>query len=304
MAESKKLPIPVIKKNTEPEHSRYSPSKSYLWLNCGECLNIIDTLPEPPETAASKRGTELHAKMEKFNIDYCGISYFHPYNLPRISRNKPSKKHKAKTYEDFLKAAELPPGKMSKNLYTSSKDFTIKVMNDVVPSLSKSSALGGKHLPIFSFYEEKVRMTSINKKCYGTADYLAISPRCLYVMDYKFGYMKVKADSSQLILYAIGAFETLMERNPRTGRKRDWKKVFPDVDSVCNVVIQPEHYTKPRYFEYSIEDLLKYRKRYHSMAKKPGARIGEWCEYFAQCRPHCKKYQKKRIAETRAFFDA
>ena len=52
-----------------PEHSKYSPSSSHLWMNCGKSLEIISKLPPDKGSAASKKGTERHEIMEKFMFD-------------------------------------------------------------------------------------------------------------------------------------------------------------------------------------------------------------------------------------------
>lgn len=293
--------------NPGPKHSMYSPSGSYHWLNCGRSVQITRRLPEDPGSAASIRGTMYHGYIEKFMLRYSGVAWFNPETLPKLSK-KVSKRKLKNSYEDFIKKSKFVKGWMSKNLYTCLMHYTIEVQKDLLPYRLIPTGKGG-HTPVCaSFYEERVTMDNIIKGCFGTVDYMTITPTCLYVVDYKFGRMRIEPDSDQLLLYAIGAYDNFILKDGEGKKRRGTLSV--DFKEICTVIIQPELDKYPSYHRFDLKQLEKYTKDYKNRAEKHNkgrhvkpATLGPWCEYFAKCAPYCDKYKKKNIADTKKLFE-
>ena len=84
-----------------------------------------------------------------------------------------------------------------------------------------------KHIPIFP-----------GAGCYGTADFIAIGEKGMVVIDYKYGRgRKVREDSTQLKLYALGCLKGL--------------KLYGEDYKIITVVFQPRISTTPVISEYT-----------------------------------------------------
>lgn len=287
------------KKNKKlPAHSIYSPSKSYLWLNCPKSVeltkNIVDEGSE-----ASRAGTEKHEHIEAFLTKYSGISWFRPDGFNGGGNQRRARSSKEKTYNDFIRLSKFKREPMSLNLFNSIKDIAARVFEELQPYVDNASRAKKNETACPQFYEARVFMDSVIPGCYGTADYSILSPRTLYVIDWKFGRVPVDPGSTQLILYAIGIYNTIV---------KNWLKNFPDLERICNVIVQPMTNKKPKLYYYPIKDLLKYEKQYAKQAKPNlnktrKAKVGPWCEHYAKCQPYCEAYRKKLVEDTRGAFE-
>ena len=242
------------------KHSKYSPSASKIWLNCPKAIHLYSSLPQE-SSAAAREGTLYHDMMEKFLITHGPEAFC-----------------KMK-YTEFLKLSGFNKDRMSARLF----EMTTSFFSDHVLSAP------GK--PVIS-YERKLKMDSVIKGCYGTADGVIKAGKILYVFDYKFGYVEVPANSPQLILYAIGA-----------------KNLYKNITDICLVIFQPKRSGHYKICNFTRAGLEKLEKQYHRQAKRilaktPRAILGDHCEEYAKCRPYCEKYQKNRNKKAADIFKA
>lgn len=252
------------------KHSRFSPSSSSVWLNCPKSIHIIEGLPKADQDTSSEaaiEGTGYHDLMEKFVLDH-DLSYF---IHPKIN------------YTDFLKKSGFTRSIMSANLFNIMVELCHLINDAPVP---------GKKPKVY--VEQRVKMDSVIKGCFGTADLIIKKGTTLFVCDYKFGRIQVSPDSSQLILYAIGALD-------KYDKKGEIKKVV-------NVIIQPRVNASYHKIEYKRTGIEMFRKRYEKqakriLAKKPKAVVGTHCKAYVPCRKYCEVYRTNLVEDTKKYFE-
>ena len=150
------------------KHSKYSPSKSYLWLNCPASLGLLDQ--DEKSSDAADRGARLHEVMEEHVKKYG----FDPNKKP--DKRKIKDDDADRIVETYIKFSQWL-GKLFQG-----HDMRIKL-------------------------EERVKMENIIPGCFGTSDIVIRIPsmRTIVIADWKFGRVEVSPTSSQLFLYMIGA---------------------------------------------------------------------------------------------------
>jgi Protein of unknown function (DUF2800) len=136
---------------------------------------------------------------------------------------------------------------------------------------------------------------------FGTADFVAVVHRHLYVVDLKYGAgvpVDVK-NNTQLMFYALGTYFALRDRT--------------DVVWITMTIVQPRasHEDGPvRSWTTSVVDLLEWA---HETLKPTVDRIvaeqglvtqeGKWCRWCPAAAARCPEKQRTRADEARALFD-
>ena len=147
------------------------------------------------------------------------------------------------------------------------------------------------------YFEKKVRLHTIRKDCWGTADAIVFSGEVLDVIDLKFGAGKWAdvIDNPQLKIYALGALLTYLGRS------------FP-VKRVRMHIVQPRHHKGGHsVYEMSKEDLFQWGRVDLALAAeatdKPDAPFvpGDWC-HFCDVKPTCPKLREVATERTKHLF--
>lgn len=217
-------------------HATLSASGSAKWLTCPASLAFEALIAEPDvPTIHAQEGTAAHEVLER--------------SLVR----------------------DVPPVQFIGEIIDVDKDTEhhrrVEVTQEMVDAVEITMDYVKRLYAVSSFYEQKVDYSHVAPGGYGTSDVLLevmekTTPagtriNRLYVIDFKYG-MGVRVDAfmnSQLLLYALGAIETLDALFER------------DIQSVVLVIMQPrlDHIDE---FEISIADLIKWADE-----QKPKARL-------------------------------
>lgn len=152
------------------QHSKYSPSKSYLWLNCGQALRLMPEESGPRQ--AAERGHRLHDYMENF-VKKHG---FKSNKTDLIKTGDDQNEQIKKTYKKF--------SEWLNNFFRGAPDIEVDL-------------------------ELQVKLDFILPGCFGTSDIIIRVPsfQTIIIADWKFGRVEVSPDSPQLNLYMMGATE-------------------------------------------------------------------------------------------------
>lgn len=298
------------------KHALYSPSSSYLWGNCPAHI-LLKPKGASDDTEASRDGTRRHEIMEEF-VKRHGLQFFYGKDPIVVS----TKKKLPKTYETFLKLTKFEKSINTKRLYESMRRVMVMIKEDIEEKdiafygrLATKEGLGkgikGEGVPGLNitkaldvYVEEKVTMHFIKRDCWGTADLTILSPVCLYVLDYKFGFVSVDPKTTQGLLYLLGAWK----RHLSTAKG---KKLFPLVDKAKMVIVQPKDTKTPlKVKEYTIRELLNAGEKFKKKAlknelpkEKRKAKVGWWCDHYAKCQPYCPAYKKEQIKRANELFE-
>ena len=130
---------------------------------------------------------------------------------------------------------------------------------------------------------------------FGTLDFAACDRVTLYIVDFKYGRGKgVRVDrNTQLLMYALGAYERL---------KRERPDLAATLDNVCLVIIQPRAGGNPvRSWALSLGDLLYWgystlKPAVDEIARNPSPPLvaGNHC-YFCAASYDCETYARLRV---------
>jgi len=130
------------------------------------------------------------------------------------------------------------------------------------------------------YIEQKVEMSEWVPECFGTVDCIIKNPGLLHIVDLKYGMgLRVDAtENKQLMLYALGACNTVYEDDP-----------LPDVIKMTIVQPRLDHIST---YEISVEELGIWGNSIRDTAQKAytglgGFKSGEhckWCKMKATCR--------------------
>ena len=274
-----------------PAHSKYSPSSAHIWMNCPVSLDIIKKLPKEVESEAAAEGTKRHTMIEKYLRGKDGLDAF------------PVSDEWTTSYKEFLKHSKFEKDLLSLNLYKSLQ-YISRYLCDIF-SRSTIGILYGQTMYTELLLEKTVFMDNVIRGCYGTADVITVVGKTLIIIDWKFGRVSVAPSSLQLMVYGIGAYETIILRDKK-GKLRS-KKDIPVIDTIVNMIVQPKTNAKPKIYKYRLTELKKNVAAYHKKAarmknKNRKCSIGEWCEKYARCRPHCTVYINKSRSQVRNLF--
>ena len=175
------------------EHALLSPSGAKRWMNCPASVAMSLAMSDYANhgktynSAESSEGTAAHEISEL---------------LLRLRTEQDEQIKKKLKEEAQIKIEQAK----EKGIYT--KDFSdgLKIYGDYILNLIKE-----KSISAFEF-EKKVDCSKYASDCWGTCDFCGYSEKdsTLYICDLKFGIgVQVSAfENPQLMIYALGAFET------------------------------------------------------------------------------------------------
>ncbi len=225
------------------EHCKRSPSKAESWINCPPSLMASEAIEEEPSEYAVA-GTAAHALAE--------------WKGKRALKIKAGRRPVSDYHDDDMEE------------YT---DDYAGFLSDLVAEIKQRCTK-----PIIMF-EQHVEME--DPELYGTCDFLMIAGDEMYVVDLKYGYLQVNADSNpQLMIYgrcALNEFDCLY-----------------DIKMVHIIIFQPRIQNVSRW-EISADALYKWSddvmKPAAELADKGAGEFkpGPWCTHnFCKCRNICK----------------
>lgn len=238
-------------------HAEYSPSAAKRWLACPGAVPLAATLPEQKAGFAANEGTAAHRLAELAINDH---DYKSRWALGESIEG-------IDVTEEMLEATRV---------YI---DFIFGLELNLADEL---------------YIEKRVQIKSIPAtELFGTADCLVISSsgfdKELWVVDYKHGKYPVEAfENPQLVIYALGALETLRRRGEKFSRYH-----------LCIVQPRAPHIDAPiRIWTLDTSDLLKWERKIKKAIKEsidnPGKYVeGPHCRFCAGERGECPaKYEK------------
>lgn len=164
--------------NEIKQHALLSPSSAHIWLVCPPSARMSELFPNE-ETEFTKEGTDAHTIAE-----WKVKTKLQNMNLPDPREGEINLEMDANTdrYLEFVK-----------DVYSSYID------NGVYP---------------FIKVEQKLDLSSFIPEGMGTADLVMLGGDTLSVIDFKYGQSKMvdATDNPQLMIYALGAYESLSEK--------------------------------------------------------------------------------------------
>lgn len=201
-------------------HSMLSPSSAERWFACPGSARLIHEKGRPTFSAASELGTLAHAWLEFLLTE----------------------KHKG-NLDIFLCAARA---------YTKFCSIEMQGCVNLAYAYIDDILTFGGHI-IDASFEQKVDLSFIDPCCFGTSDAIIVTPKCLYIIDYKHGKTVVDVEENkQLLYYAVGAVQKLFE-------DRQLEKMEENFE-VKLVIIQPNTTKKIKEFSLTFEQLQDWRE--------------------------------------------
>ncbi len=232
-------------------HSTLGPSSAHRWMNCAGSIALSAKAPRVPTSRAAAEGTVAHALAEEFvthKIDTLGM-------MERVGSIVTQDGHEIEIIDEMVDGAI--------EYYE-----TIRQDNLELSRANKGMALVCKA-------EVRVSAPSIDKRVWGTADYIQYRKGDrLIVYDYKFGKGVVveSEENEQGALYVIGAMES---------------EAGEAFDSVEFVIVQPRApHADGTVRRWKVD--REWLKAFRVIAQKaavetlnPGARLtaGDWCRW-------------------------
>lgn len=240
-------------------HSHLSPSSADRWLNCPGSVHLSATVPTPPTSPAALEGTIAHAFAEKWL---------------RSGTNADQSDHV------FVNGVK----------YDCNADMAEHVQGylDYVRGVCKGTGE--------AYIEQELKLDPIVPGCYGTGDYVVVSPfDSIDVIDLKYGRgVTVEAeDNPQLMIYAIGAYIKFKDYEPFRVRLHIYQPRADHEDGIARVV----EYTIDQLKEWSNNVLIPGAKRVVEQPNnfKTGSHC-RWCPAAGVCKANAE--QSLAIAET------
>lgn len=167
-------------------HAILSPSAAYRWLTCTPSARFEEQIPEE-ENEFSREGTLAHELAALILSSRSGI-----YKGSQAQFNEELDIIKTAVAR-FYKSLDKPNG--FNDMLDHAEDYA-NYVRSFVPMAGKSKIV----------IERKVDMSTYAPLCYGTVDNGVLTPKVLYVTDYKYGAgVRVSAVwNKQMMLYALG----------------------------------------------------------------------------------------------------
>lgn len=152
-------------------HAKASPSGAHKWTNCTKSLHLEAQFPNE-DTEATREGTVAHALAE--------------HKLRRALHQRPN----------LRPDSDLVDGEMEEHT------------DDYVTYVLERLAIARQEFPSArAMVEQELDLSSDVAGSFGTADCIILAEPLLEVIDFKYGFNPVQAESNpQLRLYALGAF--------------------------------------------------------------------------------------------------
>lgn len=191
----------ALNNHEQREHAILSASSAYRWMHCTRSVALSEeiakhSLPEPDSKEALE-GTLAHEIAES-----CLQAYLSKKNYPE--------------FDDYDK-------NVIKNIIISGYVEPVIDLYEQIKALDDNTML---------LIEEKIDYGNIATEGFGTSDCIIFGNREIYIIDLKYGKMKVDAEENpQLRLYAIGALNKYLEDDPLFGGY--------NIDAVCMTIMQP-----------------------------------------------------------------
>lgn len=245
-------------------HAILSPSAAYRWLTCTPSARFEEQIPEE-DNEFSREGTLAHDLAALILSSRAGVYKLgHPAYLAEM---RALEADVAKFYASIDK-----PDAFS-DMMGYAEDYA-NYVRSFIPMVGKSLLL----------VEQRLDMSEYAPLCFGTVDAAVITPKVLYVIDYKYGVgVRVSANwNKQMMLYGLGA---LLEAH----------RLGFDPDTVVVTIFQPRVSETPSTFEIDTADLLDWAE--DELAPKAVLAIGGQGEFvagshchFCKARTACKAY--------------
>lgn len=232
------------------KHALLGPSSSARWLACPPSARLTEFMPNETSVYAEE-GTKAHYLCEQVvrrSIPgWEGLPEAPMQDLWSNDDYTPEMKDAARLYADFI--------------HTLYAEF--------------------QHTPTVCV-EQHVKMTRWVPECFGTCDCLLIGDGILHVVDFKYGagVPVSPAENTQMMLYALGAWELFRETD--------------EIKTVRMSIVQPRIQSEPETWALGAEDLLTWAEStLKTRAKQawegkgnlnPGEKQCRWCKAKAQCR--------------------
>ena len=221
------------------EHAKLSASGSERWLNCSGSIKLEENMPEQTSSFAEE-GTKAHSLAESILKAYLNNSYL---------------------------------------TIDADKDMLNNVNEYVYHCIDLMDELKLNNEDFEAHVEYQVDFSKWVDGGFGTIDFLLLTNDKIIIRDLKYG-KGVEVDSnnnSQLILYALGAYDTF--------------NFLYDFKKVSIGIIQPR-LNNISISEYDIKYILEKGKLYKAKAKealsdKASINPGKWCK-FCKVRAICK----------------
>ncbi len=225
------------------EHCKRSPSKAESWINCPPSLMAGEAIEEPPSKYAED-GTASHALGE--------------WKGKKALKIKAGRRPTSDYHTDEMEE------------YTT--DYA-EYLRDLVAEIKKKCKA-----PVIMF-EQHVALD--DPDIFGTCDFMVVAYDELYIVDFKYGYLEVKAEGNfQLMIYALCALNGF--------------NCLYDIARVHFTIFQPRIQNVSTW-EVNVETLYSWKKEVlqpaAELADKGGGEFnpGPWCTHnFCKCRNVCR----------------
>lgn len=237
------------------DHARLSPSASDRWLSCPRSIFEIEALPQREDKGEwyTQEGTICHALAEIMGRHHFG---------------KTTKSQATKELRKWRKDNGIDMH--TENEMRGHVDTWLAILQEQFDQYPGSEI----------YFEQ--RLDTGVPSSWGTTDCAIVSPRHIFVDDFKYGAgVKVDAeDNSQLRLYGLGVLDEF--------------DILGLVEDVTLVVVQPRigdgHVSMER---MSTDDLLKWRESIRPIAESallpdapygPSSKACRWCPLSGKCK--------------------
>ena len=255
-------------------HSTLGPSSAHRWMECPGSIALCAKAPPQPTSKAAAEGTVAHSLAEELvtgKIDVLGM-------MDRVGANVTQGGHEIEITEDMVEGAI---------------EYCEVISRDRAILLESK-----KPAHIVQKAEVRVSAPSIDKRVWGTADYIQYRKGDkLLVYDYKFGKGVIveSEENEQGALYVIGAMES---------------EAGEAFDTVEFVIVQPRapHAEGPvRRWTVEREWLAEFKAKASKAAVEtlnPQAelRAGDWCRW-CPAQAFCPALHRKAAQSAMVAFD-
>ena len=172
------------------EHSIIAPSSADRRAQCPGSAVMEAMHPETAERPEAKEGTAAH-ELATDLIQHCARTTMGP---------KPWSEYEGRQASNGVDFTE--------RMYEAAMQY----VDEVRGLMRRAGVFGGPHL----FLERRIAIPHIHEQSAGTPDFAVWGQRTrtLYVRDFKYGYRIKEPDCKQLVEYAIGVLDTVLEGRP------------------------------------------------------------------------------------------
>lgn len=257
-------------------HSKLGASGAHRWWNCPGSIRMSEGVADIPSDYA-REGTAAHALAERCISKGVDADEYEGWGIDVREGSR----------------TRFVEGLDGGGYFTVDTDMIEAVQ--VFIDYTQSVAAEGVEWSV----EQKLHLSTIDKRCFGTADFVAYNPTTkeLTVADYKHGRgVAVEVEENpQLLYYAFGVATRYHNRG---------------VDKVTVVVVQPRcpHTDGPvRKWSVDAVDLLEWSSDLRAAIKRTDEQdaplaAGEWCK-FCPAAPICPEFYNAALQAAAADFN-